>query len=83
MYLGNSHELVVVENVISAFGKWPPGFYLNVVFNEEFLSHNLLAKGMRFNLVDSRGDLIMHNQVHHPVRVEVAYTNRTHATIPV
>src|SRR5580658_1879212 len=64
-----------MKDVVFPFGKRPPRFNLNLVFNHELLRLVLLMERVGFYLVNGRHYLIMNDQVHQPVRMKIAYTN--------
>ena len=72
VFSGKRNQQLVLENVVFAFGKRPPGFNLHPVLLQELLGFDLLVEWMGFDLVHSRRHLVMTDHVHDPVRLEVA-----------
>ena len=66
-------QRLVLEEVVLAFGERSPRFDLDVVFFEERLGFGLLVEGMRLNLVDRGRNLVVHEEVHEPVGIEIAH----------
>ena len=83
MLVPDGAQHLVLENVISAFCKRPPAFNLHRMFLQELLGFDLLMERMGFDLVHRRYHLVMHDQIHHPVRVKVADPDGAYAAIPI
>jgi hypothetical protein len=80
---GDGAQQLVLEDVVLALGERPPGFDLHVVLLQECLGLDLLVKGVGSDLVDRRDHLIMHEQIHHTVGLEVADADRPHPALLV
>ena len=77
------NQQLVLENVVFAFGKRPPGFDLHPVLLQELLGFDLLVERMGFDLVHGRRHLVMTDHVHDPVGLEVADADGADPTCPV
>src|SRR6185369_9713073 len=82
MFAADGSEQFVAEQVVFALGKGAPGFDLNTVFLKEPLGLDLLTERMRFYLVDCRCHLVVNDEIHDPVRLEIADADRTDFAFP-
>ncbi len=83
VFLGDRDEHLVLEEVVLAFRERPPGFDLHAVLLQELLGLDLLVERVGFDLVDRRGDVVVDDQVHHAVGVEVADADGADPALPV
>src|SRR5215217_7079935 len=61
----------------------PPGLVLHTVLAHEVLVGTTLVVRMRLDLVDGRRDLVVIDQIHEPVGIEIRYADRLGVTLAV
>ena len=83
VFPGERNQQLVLENVVLAFGKRPPGFNLHPVLQQKLLGFNLLVERMGFDLVHGRRHLVMAYHVHDPVGWEVAEADGADPTFTI
>jgi hypothetical protein len=76
-------EQLVREDVVLAFSERRPCLDLHAAFFQERLRRDLLVERVRLDLVDRRGDVVEHDQIHHAIGMKVADTDRADPTFTV
>src|SRR5699024_11289478 len=72
----NGDQQLIIEGIVFAFRKWSPGFMLDLVIFQKLVIVMALIKGMRFNLINDRYDLVVGDYVHYAVGMKICHTYR-------
>src|SRR5690348_4332387 len=68
---GDRSQRLVLEDAVLSFGERRPCFELDTLRPAELLRAGLLIEGVHLYLVDRRHHLVVHDEIHEPVRLEI------------
>lgn len=83
VFVTDSFEHWIGEEVVAAFGQWSLRHYLSAGFFHIFLSLDLLVEHVGLDLIDHRSDLHVCSEVYEMVGVEVADADGADFTLAV